>query len=173
MKQTVYWSKVQLAEWSMYMAATEKGLCYIGTPDAPFEELSNWAAKRIRNALLEENQEIIAPYANELRATIDGKGKTFTGQLDLYGTPFQQSVWEVLQTIPYGDTISYTDVAERLQKPKAVRAVGGAIGANPVLIVVPCHRVMTKDGKLGGFRAGLTMKEQLLKLERSGGTRGE
>ena len=86
--------------------------------------------------------------------------------IDLHGTPFQQIVWKALQEIPYGQTVSYSDIAERIEKPNAVRAVGTAIGANPVLIIVPCHRVIAKSGKLGGFRAGLEMKEQLLELER-------
>ena len=86
--------------------------------------------------------------------------------MDLHGTPFQQSVWKALQEIPYGQTVSYSDIAERIEKPNAVRAVGTAIGANPVLIIVPCHRVIAKSGKLSGFRAGLEMKEQLLGLEK-------
>ncbi len=75
------------------------------------------------------------------------------------------AVWEALRKIPFGVTVSYTDIAERIGKPSSVRAVGTAIGANPVLITVPCHRVIAKSGKLTGYRGGLDMKEQLLGLE--------
>ena len=86
--------------------------------------------------------------------------------MDLHGTPFQMAVWEALRKIPFGVTVSYTDIAERIGKPSSVRAVGTAIGANPVLITVPCHRVIAKSGKLTGYRGGLDMKEQLLGLEK-------
>lgn len=167
MKSRIYWAKCKLGAWSMYLAATEAGLCYISTPDAPFTELEKWVGKHLKDAKLEENQAVLQPYVNELKSYLEGQCKAFTAKLDLYGTPFQQQVWHVLQEITYGETLSYTDVAERLQNPRAVRAVGGAIGANPVLFFIPCHRVITKDGKLGGFRAGLSMKEHLLTLEKS------
>ena len=106
------------------------------------------------------------PYARELIDYMEGKRKEFTMPLDLHGTPFQQSVWKALQEIPFGQTVSYSDIAERIQNPKSVRAVGAAIGANPLLITVPCHRVIGKNGNLTGFRGGLEMKKQLLALER-------
>lgn len=166
MQVKVYWTKFTLGAWTMYGAATEEGLCYIGTPDAPFAELESWVRKRIKNAKIEENETIFQPYINELEKYFLGESDTFTGKLDLYGTTFQKTVWNELQNIAHGETLSYSDIAERLQNPRAVRAVGSAIGANPILIIVPCHRVITKDGKLGGFRAGLPMKEDLLKLEK-------
>ena len=109
------------------------------------------------------------PYATELIDYLEGRRKEFTLPMDLHGTAFQQSVWKVLQEIPYGQTVSYTDIAELIQKPSAVRAVGTAIGANPVLITVPCHRVIAKSGKLTGYRGGLEMKELLLGLETNEG----
>ena len=86
--------------------------------------------------------------------------------LDLYGTKFQKSVWTELQKIPFGETSTYSDIAEKINKPSAFRAVGSAIGANPVMIVIPCHRVIGKSGKLTGFRGGLLMKQKLLALEK-------
>lgn len=83
------------------------------------------------------------------------------------GTPFQKQVWRTLLTIPYGSVVSYSDVAEKIQRPKSVRAVANAIGANPVLIVIPCHRVIRKNGQLGGFSAGLDLKQKLICLEKS------
>ena len=115
---------------------------------------------------LVEDRNFLEPYAQELIDYMEGKRREFTMPVDLHGTPFQQSVWRALQEIPYGQTVSYSDIAERIQNPKSVRAVGAAIGANPLLITVPCHRVIGKNGNLTGFRGGLEMKRQLLALER-------
>ena len=81
------------------------------------------------------------------------------------GTTFQCSVWKALQTIPYGQTISYKELAERVENPKACRAVGTANGRNPIAIIIPCHRVIAANGTLGGYAGGLDIKTILLKLE--------
>ena len=78
---------------------------------------------------------------------------------------FQKSVWQALLEIPYGKTVSYQDIAKKLGNPKASRAVAKAVGANPFLILIPCHRVIGSDGSLRGFRAGLELKKKLLALE--------
>lgn len=114
-----------------------------------------------------EEDSILQPYADELIHYLAGNLSTFTLPIDLRGTPFQLSVWQALQQIKYGETVSYTDIAVRIGKPSAVRAVGTAIGANPILIIVPCHRVLAKNGTLAGFRGGLDMKQQLLNLEQN------
>ena len=84
------------------------------------------------------------------------------------GTSFQQKVWNLLTAIPYGTTISYRELATRYGNPRAVRAVGGANGANPIPIIVPCHRVIGSDGSLTGYGGGMEIKERLLRLEQSG-----
>ncbi|MBP8257362.1 MAG: methylated-DNA--[protein]-cysteine S-methyltransferase, partial [Opitutaceae bacterium] len=86
------------------------------------------------------------------------------------GTPFQTKVWEALSAIPYGSTRTYAQIARQIGRPRAVRAVGAAIGRNPLSILVPCHRVIGSNGKLTGFAGGLPRKEVLLELERSGGS---
>lgn len=161
----IYWTRVSHGQWNIYMAATTEGLCYAGPYNAPFDELAAWAKKRLPAYSLVENNSVLGPYAKELIEYMEGKRKEFTMPLDLHGTPFQQSVWKALQEIPFGQTVSYSDIAERIQNPKSVRAVGAAIGANPLLITVPCHRVIGKNGNLTGFRGGLDMKKQLLALE--------
>jgi methylated-DNA-[protein]-cysteine S-methyltransferase len=93
------------------------------------------------------------------------KREIFDLPLRAEGTAFQQKVWAALQTIPYGVTITYKELAERINNPAAVRAVGSANGANPIPIVIPCHRVIGADGTLTGFGGGLALKEQLLTLE--------
>ena len=103
---------------------------------------------------------------DELSAYFAGRLRTFTTPVEPEGTPFQRLVWEALRRIPYGDTISYGELARRIRKPDAVRAVGAANGANPIAIIVPCHRVIGANGSLTGFGGGLPVKKALLALER-------
>ena len=161
----VYWMLLYRGQWKMYIAATADGLCYVGSQHAPFEELATWVKKRLPAYELSENEFAMEFYKTELMDYLEGRRTEFTLPMDFHGTAFQQAVWKVLQEIPYGQTVSYTDIAQQIQKPNAVRAVGTAIGANPLLITVPCHRVIGKSGKLTGYRGGLEMKEQLLGLE--------
>ena len=101
-----------------------------------------------------------------LRTYFSGHKVTFPDQLDLSGaTPFQRQVWEKTRLIPFGETRSYSWVAEQIKQPGAVRAAGQALGRNPLPIIIPCHRVITADGKLGGYTGGLDMKRFLLQLE--------
>jgi methylated-DNA-[protein]-cysteine S-methyltransferase len=101
----------------------------------------------------------------QLNAYFERRLRSFELKLRPRGTPFQLRVWEELQAIPYGETRSYSEVAGRIGKPDAVRAVGAANGANPLPIVVPCHRVLGADGSLTGFGGGLRVKRFLLDLE--------
>ncbi|MEH7107713.1 methylated-DNA--[protein]-cysteine S-methyltransferase [Bacillus sp. JJ1764] len=161
----IYWTLLIYDHWKLYMAATEKGLCFISPQDRTFEELAAWAEKQFPEQPLVQEDEKMQPYVAELIEYLKGERTSFTMPLEFRGTPFQVAVWKALCEIPFGETRSYSDIAERIQKPAAVRAVGAAIGANPVLITVPCHRVIGKNGKLTGFRGGLDMKKQLLELE--------
>jgi methylated-DNA-[protein]-cysteine S-methyltransferase len=102
---------------------------------------------------------------HQLQSYFSGERQVFNLPLALEGTDFQLRVWRCLQTIPYGQTISYLQLAERIGIPKAVRAVGLANGANPVPIVIPCHRVIGSNGSLTGFGGGLPTKQKLLALE--------
>lgn len=101
----------------------------------------------------------------QLKEYFSGKRKTFTITLAPQGTPFQQRVWQALQSIPYGRTLSYGQIAKAIGKPTAARAVGAANGQNPVSIIVPCHRVIGSNGKLVGYGGGLSIKEALLAHE--------
>ena len=94
-----------------------------------------------------------------------GNLKKFDLKLTMHGTDFQKNVWQQLQNIPYGETISYSELAVRIGNPKASRAVGMANGKNPISIIVPCHRVIGKNGSLTGFGGGIDTKRQLLELE--------
>ena len=101
----------------------------------------------------------------QLTEYFDGNRQTFNLDIELRGTDFQKSVWNVLRTIPYGKTMSYAQVAAAAGRPKAQRAAGSNIGKNPLLIVVPCHRVIKADGSLGGFGAGIENKIILQEIE--------
>ncbi|MEO0795145.1 MAG: methylated-DNA--[protein]-cysteine S-methyltransferase [Verrucomicrobiota bacterium] len=102
---------------------------------------------------------------DELARYFRGELTEFATPLVLGGTDFQQTVWRALQTIPYGETWSYAELAEAIENPAAIRAVGGANGKNQLAIIVPCHRVINKGGGLGGYAGGLDIKRQLLELE--------
>ncbi len=105
---------------------------------------------------------------SRLQAYFKGELIEFNDKIDPQGTPFQKQVWEMTRRIPYGKTQSYLWLAEQINRPRAARAVGQALGANPLPIIVPCHRVLTSSGELGGFGGGVEMKRSLLKLESSG-----
>lgn len=108
---------------------------------------------------------LIKKAAGQLGEYFKGKRKKFDLPLAPYGTGFQASVWKALQTIPYGRTCSYKDIALQIGNEKACRAVGMANNRNPIVIIIPCHRVIGKDGSLTGFGGGLDVKQYLLQLE--------
>ena len=103
----------------------------------------------------------------QLTEYFDGKRKQFNLHLDAKGTEFQDTVWRALVDVPYGETTSYAEIAKRIGRPKAMRAVGAANGRNPLAIVVPCHRIIGSSGKLVGYASGLERKTFLLNLENS------
>ncbi|MGM7723301.1 methylated-DNA--[protein]-cysteine S-methyltransferase [Metabacillus sp. Hm71] len=164
-KPTIYWSLLNHKHWNIYLAATEKGLCYVGSQNMPKDELIAWTDKRFPGSLVIEDQEKLKPYAKELIEYFEGERTSFAISFDYHRTDFQMAVWNALSEIPFGETRVYSEIAQAINKPAAVRAVGAAIGANPVLITIPCHRVVGKNGKLTGYRGGLEMKTMLLELE--------
>lgn len=108
---------------------------------------------------------VLAEAGAQLTEYFSGKRRTFDLPLAREGTPFQQDVWAAMETIPFGETVSYGELARLAGRPRAMRAVGGACGRNPIPIVVPCHRVVGSDGSLTGFGGGLPRKVFLLELE--------
>jgi methylated-DNA-[protein]-cysteine S-methyltransferase len=118
---------------------------------------------------VESGSAVIDESIRQLRAYFDGKLTVFDLPLEPAGTPFQLEVWRELQRIPYGTVISYGELATRIGRPQAPRAVGAANGSNPIPIVIPCHRVIGSDGKMTGYGGGVWTKEALLNLERVDG----
>lgn len=160
-ESVIYWSCRNDEGWSLAAAATAKGLCYSGTP----EDFMRWVKSRGWKGRLVQDGERLAPFLAQFVEYLRGERKEFTLPLDLRGTDFQRAVWDELRRIPYGQTCSYSDLAARLGRPLGARAVGAAVGANPLMIVIPCHRVIGKGGALAGYRGGLEMKRKLLQLE--------
>ena len=117
---------------------------------------------------LQEETELILKCKNQLDEYFAGKRKTFDLPLAPKGTEFQKKVWNALQEIPYGEIRNYKDIAEAVNNPKGSQAVGGANGKNPIAIIIPCHRVIGKNGKLVGYAGGMEQKEKLLHLEKTG-----
>jgi methylated-DNA-[protein]-cysteine S-methyltransferase len=108
----------------------------------------------------------VAKAASQLDEYAKGKRQEFSLNLKPQGTDFQRKVWDILLSIPYGEVLTYGEIAAKIDNPKAVRAVGGACHNNPIGIVIPCHRVLGKDGSLTGYAGGIHLKEMLLKHEK-------
>ena len=142
----------------LLLARTARGLAGVWFDGQQHHQNLLGAPERPDDALLRQA-------ADELTGYFAGRGAAFGVALDLHGTPFQQAVWSALLRIDAGCTASYADIAARLGQPSAVRAVGGAIGRNPVSVIVPCHRVVGRDGALTGYAGGTDRKLALLRLE--------
>jgi methylated-DNA-[protein]-cysteine S-methyltransferase len=141
----------------LLLAADIDGLRHLSfiSGDRPTEVAGDWRLDR----------DGFTAVIDELEAYFAGRLNRFTAKLAPRGTPFQLTVWRALCDIPYGETISYGELARRIGNPKSVRAVGLANGANPLAIIVPCHRVIGSNGSLTGYGGGLPIKQRLLALE--------
>ncbi len=149
---------------TVLVAATAKGICRIAFGDER-AELEAALHADFANAVCSEDSAALAPFIAQVQAYLDGRRERFDLPLDIAPTTFQQRVWDALQRIPYGQTRSYTEVAETLGVPNAVRAVASACASNPVALAIPCHRVVQKSGSLAGYRWGLPRKAALLDAE--------
>ncbi|MDC3417374.1 methylated-DNA--[protein]-cysteine S-methyltransferase [Aquibacillus salsiterrae] len=165
MDKIVYWSQFEVGKWNFKLAATNDGLCYVGTPNTTIEELTGWLNSHLKTYTIERNDEKLQSYINQFINYFSRKSTTVSVPLDVRATSFQRKVWDALTQIPFGKTCSYSEIASKIGNPNAVRAVGGAIGANPVLITIPCHRIIGKNGSMTGFRAGVDLKKYLINLE--------
>ena len=143
---------------------SERGLLGTTLPQSSSQEILKLLGDKVNQATFDLGS--FEDLVRRFRAYFEGHKATFPDGLDLFGaTPFHRKVWEVTRLIPFGETRSYAWVAEQVGKPKAARAVGQALARNHWPIIVPCHRVLTSNGKLGGFGGGVGMKRYLLNLE--------
>lgn len=159
MNNTIYYTEYSSPLGQIILATTDLGICGLYFHDQRyFDGTKDW---------LKSPHPFLIEAAKQLDDYFAGRRQQFDVKLDLtvHGTPFQQTVWRALLTIEFGKTSSYQVHASQINKPQAVRAVGGAIGRNPISIIVPCHRVVGSNGSLTGFAGGLDRKKYLLKLE--------
>jgi AraC family transcriptional regulator of adaptative response/methylated-DNA-[protein]-cysteine methyltransferase len=152
----------------MLIAATDKGICAIQFADSD-EELQQGLMREFPFAVRRRDDAGLAEWKTSLAQLIQGQNIHPSLPLDIRATAFQRRVWESLQKIPRGQTRSYSAVAKKIGMPKATRAVAHACATNPVAVAIPCHRVVRKDGDVGGYRWGIERKEQLLAMEKGAG----
>ena len=163
-KQLCYTIFVTKQGW-IGILASKAGLVSVTLPQRNRQQAVDAMGKQAQTAILSTDSFI--ELEDKFKHYYSGKRTTFTDKLDFSNaTVFQRQVWETTRLIPYGETRSYGWVANNIGKPKAARAVGQALGKNPFIIIVPCHRVIAGDGKLGGFGGGREMKQTLLELEK-------
>ncbi|HDS11743.1 MAG TPA: methylated-DNA--[protein]-cysteine S-methyltransferase [Candidatus Wirthbacteria bacterium] len=165
MMETLYVSQMDSPLGNIYLGATKKGVCKISLQDeAGFYD---WLFKHVDAVEAKvQNYYQIKSVKVALRRLFAGRSAQAAGlTLDLRGSIFQVKVWQVLLDIPFGQTSTYGELADQIGYLNAARAVGQACGANPLPLLVPCHRVVGADGKMGGYAAGTKVKEYLLKLE--------
>jgi methylated-DNA-[protein]-cysteine S-methyltransferase len=143
------------------LVASDRGLAAIHW------ERDDPGSTRIQNIKENDSHPVLLEAEKQLTEYFDGRRRIFSLDLDFSGTDFQKKVWRALLEIPWGETRTYSQIAEKIGNPKAVRAVGAANGKNPISIVAPCHRVIGASGKLTGYAGGLENKALLLRLEHS------
>ena len=162
----IYHTVVESPLGRLLVAATDKGVCSVklGSSDLALED---HLMAEFPSANHQPDGGNLAIWAAEILSYLDGEKNGLDLPLDIRATAFQQQVWQMLRTIPYGETRTYQQVAQTLGKESASRAVGTACGANPVALVIPCHRVLRKDGGLGGYAWGLERKKSLLEMEQA------
>jgi AraC family transcriptional regulator of adaptative response/methylated-DNA-[protein]-cysteine methyltransferase len=164
------YSIVDSALGRLLVAGTRQGICF-----AAMGESDRTLAAELRGDYPRASIRLVVPnrpedshignWADALAKYIAGCSPMPTPPMDIRGTPFQFAVWDQLRAIPEGETRSYSEIARRIGRPRAIRAVGTANGANPVSIVIPCHRAIRASGHLGGYRWGLERKRKLLEME--------
>ncbi len=163
---TVYRCQLTTPIGLLGLYGTSQGLAALALPRQAPADIERLLVRRMGGAAFEEGCAVLGLAIEQLTAYFAGQLQVFDLALDIYGTPFQKAAWAAVAAVPYGATCSYADIATSLGQPAATRAVGAANGANPIPIVIPCHRIIGSDGSLTGYGGGLDLKIQLLQLER-------
>jgi O-6-methylguanine DNA methyltransferase len=149
----------------VWIATTDTGICTVGVGAGQPDEFFAWLSRHAGPKPPREDPGTLALALTQLREYFSRVRHAFDLPLDIRGTPFQKAVWAQVASIPYGATATYGEIAHRIGRPGAARAVGAANGANPLPILIPCHRVIGADGSLTGYGGGLEVKAALLRLE--------
>jgi AraC family transcriptional regulator of adaptative response/methylated-DNA-[protein]-cysteine methyltransferase len=159
--ETIRWATADTSHGTMLLAATARGICRLS-----FGEDGGDLDERFPNATIVRDDAALAGVLAEAAAAVETPDRPHSIPLDVRGTAFQEAVWRELARIPPGETLGYAALAARAGKPKAARAAGSACGANPVAVLIPCHRALRGDGTPGGYAYGLPIKRELLRRER-------
>ncbi|MFQ5688593.1 MAG: methylated-DNA--[protein]-cysteine S-methyltransferase [Candidatus Scalindua sp.] len=150
----------------VFIAETIRGVCLVSLSKISEAKFQPLLRQRFQKEIIRDDKRLKI-VIHELTSYFNGRQVNFKSMLDLsIGTEFQRKVWEKVSKIPYGELRSYKWIADEIGNPHSVRAVGNAVGKNPVPPIIPCHRVIRSDGKLGGFSSGIALKKWLLKLEK-------
>lgn len=160
----ITYSTVKCDLGHLLLATTNQGVCAVKLGDNSADLIKN-LQQEFQNASLIQNNLQHQDWAERILKAIAGQTADLDLPLDIQGTAFQQQVWQALRLIPHGETRNYSEIADAIERPKATRAVGSACGANPVALIIPCHRVLRSDGSLGGYRWGIERKQKLLEIE--------
>jgi O-6-methylguanine DNA methyltransferase len=163
--ETLFTSRFETPIGPLRIVSSEKGLVYIGLPNEMGRGFAGWKKTYAKDAEIVESRAKNDAVIDQLIEYAEGTRRVFEIDLDMRATPFQKSVYKFVSKIDYGETLSYSDIADAIGNPKAVRAVGAANGANPIPLVVPCHRVIARGGALQGYAGGLDLKAKLLAME--------
>lgn len=164
------WAEIQLPDFKAIILVSPKGLValepFFYTAEVAEKQWSDQLASLAKAGIKPLTAKLSAEWSQRINQALAKETLIKDLPLDLQGTPFQLAVWAALLNIPKGETLSYSQLAAKVGKPKAVRAIGSACGANPIPFLVPCHRILRSDGSLGGFAFGLMMKQALLNREK-------
>ncbi|MBI2620556.1 MAG: methylated-DNA--[protein]-cysteine S-methyltransferase [Ignavibacteriales bacterium] len=161
----VYCTSFHSTIGAVHVASTDRGVCKICIPAQSRKDLQSWLHRHLPGHEIEESDTKNRGIIDELNRYFDHRLVTFHSASHLVGTEFQKKVWKELKKIRYGSTITYKDLARRVGMPDAYQTVGRVNGANPLPILIPCHRVVGKDNRLTGYAGGVKTKEFLLRLE--------
>jgi O-6-methylguanine DNA methyltransferase len=159
------WSGVYGFEsWNFELVWGEKGLCYLGTPAGAWD-MTRYLKRYWSEATLHRASTLPDPLARQLSEYFEGTRYHWDFPIAPRGTPFQMAVWEAVLKIPYGEVRTYAQIAQALGRERGFRAIGAAVGSNPISLLIPCHRVVATGGGLGGYGGGVDLKARLLALE--------
>lgn len=165
--ETVHVSRCDTELGEVSLASTSSGVVCCSLPGDRAKTVIHWVREHLPGAAIIHGRGRNGPAIRAVQDFVAGRRHDLDLPLDLRGTDFQRSIWNALREVPYGETISYGELARRAGHPGATRACGTANNKNPVPLFVPCHRVVASDGSLGGFAGGLPLKRKLLGIERS------
>lgn len=162
----VYWAIAETPIGVLRLYGTGRGLLSLALPNETRDAVEARLRRLLGPIVLQEDQRILAAALAQVGAYFAGACRCFNLRLEPRGTPFQRHVWQAVAAVPYGETRTYADIARLMGRPAALRAVGAANGANPLPLIIPCHRIVGTDGSLTGYGGGLATKRWLLDFER-------